>query len=180
MVVACASSRPPPPPPVAPTPEEHDASPEEPPPAPETATASVDAPERSAPPSTGSYEDALSTPERLDVNDDRVHLTDAQLSGPMRGVATGCRVPSNARITIKTAVQNGRAIGVTVIVRLERPKPAGAKPARPPSRAAARAAARAAKAEAKLIASITACVDRNVRAVVWPPSRRRDSFTTEL
>ena len=76
--------------------------------------ASVDAPERSAPPSTRSYEEALSTPESLDVHDERVHLTDAQLTGPMRGVLTGCRVSSNARVTIRTAVQNGRAIGVTI------------------------------------------------------------------
>ncbi len=55
----------------------------------------------------------MPTPERLDVHDERVHLTDGQLTGPMRGVLNGCRVPSNARVTIKTAVQRGRAIGVT-------------------------------------------------------------------
>jgi len=129
----------------------------------------MDAPERSLPPSTQSYDEALSTPERLDVNDDRVHLTDAQLTGPVRGVLTGCRVWSNARVTVKTAVQNGRAIGVTVIVRFERPKSAK----KPPSRAVL-------KAEAKASAKIIACVDRATRAVVWPPSSRRDSFTTEF
>ena len=167
ILVACASA---PAPAAAPVngPEEHDDAPDE--PAPAATVASVDAPERAAPSSTKSYDEALSTPERLDVNDDRVHLTDAQLTGPMRGVLTGCRMSSSARVTVKTAVQNGRAIGVTVSVRYERPK--STKP-KPPSRAAARA-------EAKMIAKIVTCVDRNVRAVVWPPSGRRDSFTTEF
>ncbi len=167
-LVACASA-PPPPPPVAPAAEEEESIPEDPAPA---ASVSVGTPEQSAPPSTKSYDDALSTPEKLDVHDDRIHLTDAQLTGPMRTVLTGCRVPSNARVTIKTAVQSGRAIGVTVSVRFERPKTA-----KPPSRYAARATA---KAEAKLGAKIIACADRNVRAVTWPPSNRRDSFTTEF
>lgn len=168
MVVSCASA--PPPPQVVNTSEEHDAAPEEPPSV--APAVSVDAPERSARSSTKSYDEALSTPESLDVNDDRLHLTDGQLTGPMRGVLTGCRVPSKARITIKTAVQNGRAIGVTVNVRFERPKSARA-PARPPSHAAARA-------EAKMSGKIITCIDRAVRAVTWPPSNRRDSFTTEF
>lgn len=176
MLVACASA-PPPPPPSTPAPvvdpDEHDGPPDE--PAPLATVPGLDAPERSAPPSTKSYDQALSTPERLDVNDDRVHLTDAQLTGPIRGVLTGCRVPSNARVTVKTAVQGGRAIGVTVIVRFEHPPPA-----KRPSRAAARMAAATAKAEAKVSAKIVTCVDRAVRAVVWPPSSRRDSFATDF
>jgi hypothetical protein len=163
-LVACASA--PPPPPAVNTPEEHEAVPDE--PSPVAPAASVDAPERSLPPSTRSYEEALSTPESLDVRDERVHLTDAELTGPMRNVLAGCRVASNARVTIKTAVQNGRAIGVTVSVRVE-PR----KSKKPPSRWAV-------KAEAKMIAKIIACVDHAVRAVTWPPSRRRDSFTTEF
>jgi len=163
-LVACASAPPPPPSP----PEDHEV-PEE--PAPVTTVTNLDAPERSMPPSTRSYDEALSTPESLDVHDERVHLTDGQLTGPMRGVLTGCRVPSNARVTVKTAVQSGRAIGVTVSVRYERPK--SSKPPRPPTRAAARA-------EAKASAKIIACVDRAVRLVTWPPSSRRDSFTTEF
>ena len=166
MLVACGGAPPPRPAPAAPTPEEHDATPDEPPFA--ASSASVDAPERSLPPSTRSYDEALSTAESLDVNDERVHLTDAQLTGPMRGVLTGCRVSSNARVTIKTVVQRGRAIGVTVNVKFERPKSA-----RAPSRATVRG-------EAKLAAKITACADRAVRALVWPPSSRRDSFTTEF
>lgn len=167
LVAACAST-PPPPQPAASAAEDHEDAQDEPAPAP--AAASVDTPERSASASTKSYDEALSTPERLDVNDDRVHLSDAQLTGPIRGVLTGCRMSSNARVTVKTAVQNGRAIGVTVSVRFERPKSAKPKPL---SRAAA-------KAEAKMTAKIITCVDRNVRVVVWPPSRRRDSFTTEF
>jgi hypothetical protein len=128
----------------------------------------LDAPERSRPPSTASYDEALSTPEPIDIHDDRVHLTDAQLTSPMGGALVGCRLPANAKVTIKTAVQDGRAIGVTVDVRFEKPKP----PKRPNPAAV--------KAERKAIARIAACVDQNVRAIVWPPSRRRDSFTTEL
>lgn len=168
ILVACGSAAPPPPAPAlhGQGTEEHDAAADEPPPPP--TVVSLDAPERSQAPSTKSYEEALAIPESLDVHDERIHLTDAQLTGPMRGVLTGCRVGSNARVTIKTAVQYGRAIGVTVNVRFERPKSA-----KPPSRAAA-------KYEAKVTAKIIACADRAVRAVVWPPSSRRDSFTTEL
>lgn len=165
ILVACASA--PPPPAAAHAPEEQDAGPDE---SFSTAPVNVGTPERTAPPSTGTYEEALSKPESLDVHDERVHLTDGQLTGPMRGVLNGCRVASNARVTIKTAVQNGRAIGVTVNVRFERPK--SARP-QPQSWAAARA-------EAKLSAKIAKCVDHAVRAVVWPPSSRRDSFTTEF
>jgi uncharacterized protein (DUF2235 family) len=147
------------------TPEEHDNALDDPAP---VASVSLDAPERSLPPSTKSYDEALSTPEKLDVHDDRVHLTDAQLTGPMRGVLSGCRVPSNARVTVKTAVQNGRAIGVTVTVRFEHPKSS-----RSPSWATARA-------EARMSKKIITCVDRAARAVVWPPSGRRDSFTTDF
>lgn len=161
-LVACAGAPPPP----APPPDAHDSEPEE--PAAPATVVNVAAPERSAPPSSGSYEDALSKPESLDVHDERVHLTDGQLTGPMRGVLNGCRIGSNAKVTVKTAVQNGRAIGVTVNVRFERPKSS-----RPQSRAAARY-------EAKAAAKIVACVDKAVRAVTWPPSRRRDSFTTEF
>jgi hypothetical protein len=130
-------------------------------------TMTLDAPERSRPPSTASYDQALSTPEPIDIHDDRAHLTDVQLTSPMGAALVGCRVPASAKVTIKTAVQDGRAIGVTVDVRFEKPK-------------SARQTLAAVKAERKAIAKIAACVDQNVRAIVWPPSRRRDSFTTEL
>jgi len=161
-LVACGGGSPPPAAPPVAAAETHDAAPVE---APPIATVTLDAPERSRPPSTLSYDEALSTPEALDVNDDRAHLTDAQLQGPMRGVLNGCRVPSNASVTIRTAVQNGRAIGVTVDVHFQHPK---AK--RGPPLAVMRA-------EAKASAKIVACVDRAVRQIVWPPSRRRDSFS---
>jgi hypothetical protein len=157
---------------------------EEPSPPTESA-APVDRPEESLPPSTASYEDAMSTPEKLDTRDGRAHLTDDQLRGPMRGVVSGCGMPRNAKVTIRTAVQNGRAIGVSVDVAFEQPRTPAAAPAkRRPSRAAARRAAaaaqRRAKARAKKKEQIAACIDRAVRAVVWPPSDRRDSFTTQF
>ncbi len=137
---------------------------EPPPPAPTTLVTA-------APPSpTASYEEALEAPEPLYVNDDRAHLTDAELTAPMKGVISGCRVPSNVRVTIKTAVREGRAIGVTVTVRIERPP---SRSRRPPSKAQQ-------KADAKLSAKITSCVDKAVREQTWPSSARRDSFTTEF
>lgn len=127
-----------------------------------------DAPERSRPPSTASYEAATATPEAITLDDGRVQLNDDQLRGPMNNIINACKVPRNAKVTVKTAVQDGRAIGVTVDVRFDRPKSK-----KPPTRAAL-------KAEAKLSAKITACVDKVVRAQVWPPSHRRDTFVTEF
>jgi hypothetical protein len=139
----------------------------EPPPPPVT-TATLDAPERARPPSTASYEEALSTPEPVDMGDDHTHLTDVQLSSPMGGALVGCPVPTYAKVTIQTAVQYGRAVGATVNVRFEKPK------------WAQRSKPGATKAERTMIAKISACIDHNVRMIVWPPNRRRDSFTTEL
>lgn len=164
-LTACAGAPPPPP---ATHAEAQESAPDEPT---TTTVVNVGAPERSAPASTDTYEEALSKPENLDVHDERVHLTDGQLTGPMRGVLNACRMPTSARVTIKTAVQNGRAIGVTVSVRFERPKTTRPQP--PQSRSAARY-------EAKAAAKISTCIDRAVRNVTWPPSKRRDSFTTEL
>jgi hypothetical protein len=162
---ACASKPPPPPAHVAEEHEEPDAGPEDTGPPP---TVTIDMPERSRPPSTASYEEAMSVPENLDVRDDRAHLTDAQLLGPMRTVMNGCPTPRNAKVTIKAAVQAGRAIGVTVHVKFDRGK---AKRPPPPS---------ALKWEAKTSARIVKCVDKAVRDVVWPPSGRGASFTTEF
>jgi hypothetical protein len=150
--------------------EEPERTPEE-PAAPETPVVASD-PVEKGPPSTASFEEAMAAPEPLDPSDGRAQLTDTQLTGPMKGVIAGCRVPSNARITIRTAVQNGRAIGVTVAVRIERPKPK-----RPPPKYLLKATM---KADAKTIARVTTCVDRAVRTQSWPPSKRRDSFTTEF
>jgi hypothetical protein len=179
-LVACSSAAPRPPP-VAPAPatpvEEPEPTKEEASP-PIASSDVVDAPERSRPPSTATYEQAIATPERLDVNDGRPHLDDDQLRAPMRGVITACAMPRNAKVTIKTAVQNGRAIGVTVEVRFDHPPPPG--PAKRPSRAAAQRAAALAKQEAKAKKKIGGCIDHAVRMLVWPPSGRRDSFTTEF
>ena len=114
----------------------------------------------------------MSTPEVLDMGDASAHLTDAQLTAPMSGVLAGCQVPWNAKVSIRTAVQSGRAIGVTVDVRIARPTPR-----KPPSKKAALAMA---KVDAKIIARVSACVDKNVRGLVWPPSRRRDSIMTDF
>lgn len=163
--VACGGGAPPPATP-RPEPAVGDAGAAE----PEAAIAApAEAPESARPAKTTSYEEALSTPEALDVHDDHAHLTDAQLNGPMRGAIAGCKVPANAKVSIRTAVQNGRAIGVTVEVRFTR----SPKATRPPSRATLRA-------EDRTRTKVTACVQRNVRALTWPPSRRRDSFTTEF
>jgi hypothetical protein len=137
---------------------------------PEPAIGSAPSPEGTPGASTTSFEDATSVPEPVDVNDEHLHLTDNQLTGPMRGVLERCAIPRNAKVTIRTAVQNGHAIGVTVDVVFDRPKSK-----RRMSRAAERAAE---KAEAKTRKRIVACADRAVRALTWPPSRRRDAFTT--
>lgn len=175
LLVACASAPPPAPPPSAEPPPAEPERAKEPPPDPNAA--GVDSPERSRPPSTATYDEAMATPENLDVKDNRPHLTDDQLRGPMRNIISACTVPKNAKITIKTAVQSGRAIGVTVDVRFEVPyKP----PPKRMTRWQAKQAALAAQREAKAKKKIADCVDHAVRAVVWPPSGRRDSFTTEF
>lgn len=172
VLCGCASSAAhAPPTPPAPVQEEPPDAPEEEPPS--STAAAVDAPERTRPPSTASYEQAMSKPEPVDTEDHRVQLTDAQLRGPMNGVLNGCRVPGNARVTIKTAVQFGRAIGVTVDVRFEHPVTPGKRLSRS-------AAAATARSEAKTKKKVVSCVDHAVREVVWPPSNRRDSFTTEF
>lgn len=127
-------------------------------------------------PSTASYDEALASAEPVQLDDDRAQLTDAQLAGPIRGVLRVCPVPARAKLTIKTAVQDGRAIGVSVTVHL----PPSPPPPRRASRRVLRARRAAAKAEAKAAAKLEQCVDRAVRAMSWPPSPRRDSFTTEL
>lgn len=180
-IVACGSSSRPPaepepepvPAPAPPAPKEAEAPPEELAPSDVASSSTVTSPPTESPgsasKSTATYEQATSTPESLAPNDDRLHLTDNQLNEPMRGVLRGCRVPPNVRVTIKTAVQYGHAIGVTVLV--EFPKPRG-------QRKTKRVSKEAAKAMAKAIARITTCADHAVRASTWPPSRRRDAFTT--
>ena len=55
----------------------------------------------SPPASTATYEQALAEPEPLDANDSRAHLTDLQLTNPMRNVMGRCPVPRRGKLTIK-------------------------------------------------------------------------------
>ena len=43
-------------------------------------------------------------------------LTDGQLAAPMRNAAfiSGCGAPDSMKVTVRVAVQNGRAVGVSV------------------------------------------------------------------
>lgn len=163
LVVGCGGAPPPPPAqPAHPAAEEHEEH--------ELEVVNIGPPpEASRPPSTATYEEATSTPEMLDQHDTRAHLTDQQLMNPMRDVPNRCRVPKRAKVLVKVAVQNGRAIGVTTNVAWE--KPAGKT--RPPTASMMRA-------ENKAATKITTCVDQTVRTLVWPPSSRRDSFTTSF
>lgn len=137
-------------------------------------------------PSTASYEQAMATPEPTHLDDDRTHLTDNQLNGPMRSVLQTCKVPPYAKVTIRTAVQFGHAIGVTVVVDMPKPRQAKAAasakapPAKPPppSGKPPKKAKDGLTARNRAIKRITTCADRHVRALTWPPSRRRDGFTT--
>lgn len=161
--IACGRQPPPAPPP---QPEIPEAAPEEvtPPPPP---------PPTKAPPAlaaNASYEEALAIPEELNAQDERAHLTDAQLMGPVRNVPGNCRIPRKAKVTAKVAVQEGRAIGVTITVALYKPETK--------KRPSARAAKEQAKRDAKVIAKVTECFDTAIRAMQWPPNARRDSFTT--
>jgi hypothetical protein len=152
------------------------------------ATSAPVAPAPVAPPlaPNASYDEALAIPEALDVQDERAHLTDSQLMNPVRNVPGDCRVPSRAKVTVKIAVREGRAIGVTVLVTFEGSAPVAAagKPARKKKNAvkndaaAAKAAKARAKAEAETRNKTIECFDTAVRALTWPANARRDSFTT--
>ncbi len=69
-------------------------------------------------PSGPSYESAIAgnnlslAPGTKDVPD----LTDAELAGPMREgtFLDACGVPSSTKVTVKVAIRNGRAVGVSV------------------------------------------------------------------
>ncbi|MBK6459824.1 MAG: hypothetical protein IPF92_02275 [Myxococcales bacterium] len=155
-IAACAA---PPPPPEAPPPPAD----VRPPPTDWSKVPLTPAP-TPAPPSTASYEEAIREPEPTGPRDDRLQLTDPQLTGPMNGVLARCSVPSHAKVTIRTAVRNGRAIGVTATVAFEH-KPRGVSSA-------------TLRYEAGLSRKIVACAEKSVRALTWPPSQRRDTFTT--
>jgi hypothetical protein len=69
-------------------------------------------------PSGPSYESAIAgnnlnlAPGTRDVPD----LTDGELAGPMRDgtFLDACGVPSSTHVTVKVAIQNGRAVGISV------------------------------------------------------------------
>jgi len=82
------------------------------------AHASPAGPAGPAGPSGMSYEAAIAgnnlhlSPGSKDAPD----LTDAQLAGPMRNATflDACGVPSSSRVTVKVAIRNGHAVGVSV------------------------------------------------------------------
>ncbi len=159
FAVACGSSHPPPPHVDMPDAE----------PAPPLPVVDAGRPAATRPPlpPNATYEEALDEPEDLNVQDTRAHLTDLQLTNPMRDVLGKCRVPRNAKVTIKVAVRETRAIGVTVLVKFDHgPSPRPLSPA-------------AVKYETKAATRIAECADKTTRSLAWPPSLRRDSFTTE-
>jgi len=173
LLFACGSDPPPPAlPPERPSMAPPPAEVEPPPPPAEPAPAeptTLPPVEPTGPPSTATFEQATSAPEPVGLGDERAQLTDLQLQAPMRGALANCKIPAKAKVSVKTAVQNGRAIGVTVLVDMPAPK----QPKKPTKQSKA-----AAKAHAKAVARITTCADQAVRALSWPPSRRRDAFTT--
>ena len=69
-------------------------------------------------PSGASYESAIAgnnlslAPGKKDVPD----LTDGELAGPLRdgSFLDACGVPSSTKVTVKVAIRNGRAVGVSV------------------------------------------------------------------
>jgi hypothetical protein len=139
-------------------------------------TAKAQVPKRTPLSPTASYEEALSVPEDLNPADGHAHLSDLQLTNPMREVLATCRVPKGAKVTMKVVVQSGHAIGVTVVVALDKPQAAAKKP----SKRNPKTEAMSAKAEAKVKTRIAECADHAIRGLGFPPSGRRDSFTSEF
>jgi len=54
-------------------------------------------------------------------------LTDGQLSAPMRNASfiSGCGAPDSMKVTVKVAIKNGRAVGVSVYPNPPNPQVAG-------------------------------------------------------
>ena len=97
-----------------------------------------------------SYEAALArAKEAGPMVVDETDMTDAELSAPMRGAAfvPGCGAPNEMKLTVKVAVQRGRAAGVTVSTT-------------PPNEAVARC--------------VDEHIRRELR---WPVRKKMDSFT---
>jgi hypothetical protein len=121
-----------------------------PPPAPAPAPGTPHGAVLSSPHSTGtSYDDALAVPEDTSALAGEHELTDDDLSKPMRAATfmSDCGVKDSMKVTVKVAVRDGAAIGVTVFTDPDD-------------------------------AAIAECLDKAVRALSFPASKRRDSFTT--
>jgi len=100
--------------------------------------------------STGmSYDDALSIPEDASSLAGERELSNRELSQPMQGSSFlgDCNVPDATHVTVKVAIRDGAAMGVTVTTDPDDP-------------------------------TVAECVDKAVRALSWPASKHRDSFTT--
>lgn len=95
------------------------------------------------------YEEALAIPEDLTATKDAPELTDAQLSGPM----------SNGEVLAECGVPETMKLVVKVAVRDG--KAMGVTVATNPESA-----------------ETAACVDRAIRALSWPTSAKRFTFTT--
>ena len=66
-----------------------------------------------------SYEAAIAANNQdisIGGNNGGPDLTNAQLSAPMRNAAfiSGCGAPDDMKVTVKVAIKNGRAVGVSV------------------------------------------------------------------
>jgi hypothetical protein len=100
--------------------------------------------------STGtSYEDALSIPEDLEAVKNEPELSDAELAGPLR----------NAAFVSDCGAPD--SMKVTVRIAIRDGKALGAAVACDPENR-----------------EVAECIDRAVRDLTWPPSRKRFSVTT--
>lgn len=63
-----------------------------------------------------SYEEALAIPEDVFATRSAKDLSDAELSGPMRNgtFLHSCEAPDSMKVTVRVAVRDGKAQGVTV------------------------------------------------------------------
>jgi hypothetical protein len=102
-------------------------------------------------PSGPSYESAIAG-NNLDLAPGTAaapDLTDAELSGPMRGgtFLDACGVPASMKVTVKVAIRHGHAVGVSAY-----PAPANRE--------------------------MAWCIERHVRGLSWPSNSKMDSFVT--
>jgi len=71
-----------------------------------------------------SYEEALNVPEDLDAVKREPELSNTELSAPLRSAAFigECGAPDSMKVTVKVAVVDGRAMGVSVAVSPDDPE----------------------------------------------------------